>query len=81
MGKGEKDSFYCFSRQRRVTQAKTVPSFGKNFREFYRKKEKNRFSDRNQDWGRHAFFGGILVIKADLRDLGSIMMVVSWVIA
>ena len=45
---------------------KTVPSIGKKSREFYSKKEKNMFSDRNQDWGRHALFflGGIFVIKA-----------------
>ena len=70
--KEKKNSFYCFARQRRPQQAnalKTVPSIGKNCREFFSKKEKNRFSYKNQDWGRHAFFfiGGILDIKADVR--------------
>lgn len=59
LGKREKDSFYCFARQRRPQQAnalKTVPSIGKKYEDFYSKKEKNRFSDRNQDGDRHAFF-------------------------
>ena len=55
LGKGEKDSLYCFARQRKPQQAnalKTVSSNGKNCEEFYSKKEKNRFLDRNK----HAFF-------------------------
>lgn len=35
---------------------KTAPPTGKNFEEFYNKKEKNRFSDRNQNWDKNAFF-------------------------
>ena len=33
------------------------------------KKKKNRVSDKNQDWGKHAFFfgGGILFIEAGVR--------------
>ena len=44
MDEGEKNHFYCFARQRRPQQAnafKTVPSIGKNCRDFYSKKEKN----------------------------------------
>ena len=76
LGKGEKNSFYCFAGQRRPQQAnalKTVPPppIETNCREFYSKKEKNRFSDWNQDrigTNMHSsFFGGILVIKAGDR--------------
>ena len=59
LGEGENASFYCFARQRRPQQAKalkTVPSLGKNYREIYNKKEKNRFSDKNPVWGKHPFF-------------------------
>ena len=47
---------------------KTVPPLGKNCK-FNSKMEKNRFSDGNQDWDKHAFFflWGILVIKAGVR--------------
>ena len=31
---------------------KTVPPLRKNCKEFYSKKEKNRFLDENQDWDR-----------------------------
>ena len=58
LGEGEKDSFNCFARQRRPQQAnvlKAMPSIGKYCREFFSKKETNRFSDRHQHWGIHAF--------------------------
>ena len=54
-----KNSFYCFAGQRRPQQAnafKSMSSTGKNFGEFYSKKEKNRISDKNHDWDKHAFF-------------------------
>ena len=62
---------------------KTVPSFGKNCGEFYSKKEKNRFSiGIEMRANMHSsFFGGILVIKADVRRSGMIMMVVFWLVA
>ena len=34
----------------------TQPPFRKNCKGFYSKKEKKRFSDRNQDWDKYAFF-------------------------
>ena len=60
MGKGEKDSFYYFARQRRPEQAnalKTVPPTGKNCRELYSEKENKtkQVSIRKQDWGKHSF--------------------------
>ena len=52
--------FYCFARQsegaHQSNAFKTVPPIVKNCQEFYSKKEKNRFSERNQDWDKHAFF-------------------------
>ena len=59
MSEGEKDSFYCFAKQKRPQQTKalkTAPSIGQNCGEFYSQKEKNRFSDRNQERGEHTFF-------------------------
>ena len=74
MGEGEKKKIALLLWQAKEAQAnalKTVPLIGKNYREFYNKKEKNRCSVRNQNWGRHAvlFLWGILVIKADIRRL------------
>ena len=49
--KEEKSSPYCLARQRRPQQAnalKTVPYIEKYCREFYSKKKKNRFLDKNQ---------------------------------
>ena len=58
--KEEKNSFYCFARQWRPQQAhalKTEPSFGEEFLGgFLVQKEKNRVSEKNQGWGKHAFF-------------------------
>ena len=51
MGGGEKKKHYCFAKPRRPQQAnalKTGPSIERYFREFYSKKEKNMFSDKNQ---------------------------------
>ena len=63
LGEGENDSFYCFVRQRRPEQANTlkiVPSTGKNYGSFIvkkkKKRERNSFSDRNQDWDKHEYF-------------------------
>ena len=71
-GERRKNNFIALPGKGRSQQAnalKTVPLFRKNRKEFYSKREKNRFSDRNQDWNKHAFFflWGILVIKAGIR--------------
>ena len=58
LGKGEKHSFIALPGKGGPQQAyafKTVPPIGKNCEEFYSRKEKNRFSDRNQHWDKHAF--------------------------
>ena len=58
-GEEEKDSFIVFARQREAQKAdalKSVPSTGKKCEEFYSEKEKNMFSNRNQDWDKHTFF-------------------------
>ena len=58
LGKGEKKSFIALLGKGGSQQAnvlKTGPPIGKNCEEFYRQKEKNRFSDSNQDWDKHAF--------------------------
>ena len=62
---------------------KTVPSTGKKIREFYSKKEKNMFSDRNQDWGKCAFFllWGEFDQRDDARSSRVIMLGVFWVTA
>ena len=82
----EKDSFYCFARQRRLRQAnalKTVPFIGKNCGEFYSKKEKNRFEDKIRIGAdmRSSSFGRLLVFKLESGDLDVTMMVVFWGIA
>ena len=58
LGKGEKNSFIALPGKGGSQQAhalKTELTVGKNF-EFYSKKEKNRFSDRNKDWDKRVFF-------------------------
>ena len=59
-GKGGKNSFIALPSKggsQQTKALKTVPSpIGKNYEEFYSKKEKNRFSERNQGWDKHAFF-------------------------
>ena len=40
---------------RQANALKTVAPIGKNFQEIYTKKEKDRFSDRNQDRDKRAF--------------------------
>ena len=77
MGKGEKDSFYYFARQRGPEQAnalKTVPPTGKNCRELYSEKENKTKQNRFQLGSRiganiHSpLFGGISVVKAGVRS-------------
>ena len=60
---------------------KTMPPIRKNCEEFYTKKEKNGFSDRNQDWDKQAFFflWGNLSHQNWSQEM--FMMVVFWVIA
>ena len=65
-----KNSFYCFARQRRPQQAsplKTALLWGRIAGSFVVYKEKNRVSDKNQVWGKHSFFQGILVIETSVR--------------
>ena len=63
---------------------KTVPpprAIRNNSESFYSKKEKNRFSDRNLDWDKHAFFfllGEAQSSKLESGALGMTMMVVFW---
>ena len=56
---------------------KTVLCIGKNCRKFYNEMEKNRFSGRNQDWGKHAFFflWGTQSLKLVSEDLS---MIIRW---
>ena len=65
--KEEKNTFIALPGRGGPQQAnagKTVPPtpLGKNCKEFYSTKEKNRFSYRNQEWDKRAFslFGGNL---------------------
>ena len=62
-GKGEKNSFIALPGKGGPQQAKCLkdcarlpPALRKNGKEFYSKMEKNRFSERNQDRDKHAFF-------------------------
>ena len=59
LGKEEKNSFIALPGKGGSGQAdalKTMPPMAKDREGFYGKKEKDRFSDRNQDWDKHAFF-------------------------
>ena len=54
---------FCFARQRRPQQAHAsrtvpppIPLWGRIAESFIVSKEKNRVSDKNQGWGRLAFF-------------------------
>ena len=66
-------SIYCFARQRRPQQAnalKTVPSLGKELQgDLWSKRRETGFQTRIRIGANlhFSFFGGILVIKADLR--------------
>ena len=73
MNEREKDSFYCFARQRTPQQVhvlKTVPYIGKNGWEFYNKKEKKGFQIgiRIEANMHYSFAGRILVIEASVRS-------------
>ena len=70
LGKGEKNSFITLPGKggsEQTNALKTVSPLRKNCKEFDSKKEKSRFLDRNEDWDKPSFFGGILVIKAGVR--------------
>ena len=57
--KEKKNSFVALPGKGGSQQAhalKTVPPIRKNYEEFYNKKEKSRFADRNQGWDKGAFF-------------------------